>query len=105
MLDCEEVARRLGKSKLNTMKLAILLYLSSVGEAKLTEVAKALNTSKSVVWKHAKEMKEKGLIDARYTLGSHPQMVLMINENGIKELLRNAELLEAVVKCAKAVER
>ena len=102
MLECEEIARRLGKSKLNTMKLAILLYLSAVGEAKLTEVAKALGTSKSVVWKHANEMKEKELISVRYTLGSHPQMVLRISDKGLKELLKYAELLDGVVKCAKS---
>ncbi|UXD22243.1 hypothetical protein IPA_02845 [Ignicoccus pacificus DSM 13166] len=101
MLDCKEVAKVLGKSKLNTMKLAVLLYLGTVGEAKLTEIAKALNTSKSVVWKHVKEMKEKELVSVRYTLGAHPQMVVKITPKGLKELLKYAELLEAVSRCAR----
>ena len=105
MHGCEEVARILSKKKLNTTKLAILIYLGTVGESKLVDVAKALGTSKSVVWKHAKELKEEGLLGIKYTLGPHPQMVLRISEKGLNELLKYAEFLEAVVKCAKeAVE-
>ena len=105
MHECEEVARVLGKKKLNTTKLAILIYLGTVGESKLVDVAKVLGTSKSVVWKHAKEMKEEGLLEVRYTLGPHPQMVLRISEKGLNELLKYAEFLEAVVRCAReAVE-
>jgi len=101
MSKCEEIARVLSKAKLNTTKLAILIYLGTVGESKLIDMAKALGTSKSVVWKHAKEMKERGLLDVKYTLGAHPQMILRINEKGLKELLSYAELLESIVECAK----
>ena len=104
MPNCREIAKVLGKSRLNTMKLAILLYLATLGEEKLTEIAKALNTSKSVVWKHANEMKENKLISIRYTLGAHPQMVLRITKKGIEKLLEYVELLDAVVKCAKEGE-
>jgi Mn-dependent DtxR family transcriptional regulator len=104
MLDCKEIAKTLGKSKINTMKLAILLYLGTVGEAKLTEAAKALNTSKSVVWKYAKEMKEEDLVAVSYTLGPHPQMVLKITPKGVEELLQRVELLDAVVRCVRRAD-
>ena len=101
MRECDEVAKRIREIDLNPTKVSILTYLSIVGEAKLKELSAALDLSKSVAWKHVKEMKSKGLVSIKYTLGPHPEMIVRLTQEGLEKLLEYFKLHEEAKECVQ----
>ena len=101
MRECDEIARKIRETDLNPTKVSILTYLSIVGEAKLKELSAALNLTKSVAWKHVKEMKAKGLVSTRYTLGPHPEMIISLTREGLEKLLQYLKLHEMAKECVQ----
>ncbi|ALU12492.1 hypothetical protein EYM_04430 [Ignicoccus islandicus DSM 13165] len=101
MRECDEIAKKLKEVEINPTRASILTYLSIVGEAKLKDLSSALGLSKSVTWKHVKEMKSKGLLAVRYTLGSHPEMIVSITPEGLKKLMEYLQLHEKVKECVQ----
>ncbi len=105
MHECDEIVKKIAKSKLNVTKLAILLYLSMSGWTKLGELSKALNIAKSTAWKHVKELQERGLVRTKYSLEGHPQMLIAITDKGLKTLAEYIGMMEKVKECMRGAEK
>jgi len=99
MSRCNEVIRELSTARLNMTKMAIMFYLLVHGWGKLGEIAKQLGITKSSAWKHIKDLQERGLVKVKYTLGSHPQMMVALTDKGIETVMRYTKILEDVLKC------
>ena len=105
MRECDEIVKKIAKSKLNVTKLAILLYLSMSGWVKLGELSKALNVAKSTAWKHVKELQERGLVKTKYSLEGHPQMLIAITDKGLKALMEYVGMIEKIRECLGGAEK
>ncbi len=101
---CDEVIKQLSTAKLNTTKMAIMFYLLVHGWSRLGEIAKQLGITKSSAWKHIKDMQEKGLVKVRFTLGSHPQMMVALTDKGIETVMKYAKMLEDILRCVGSGE-
>ena len=99
MSRCDEVIRELSSARLNMTKMAIMFYLLVHGWSKLGEIAKQLGITKSSAWKHIKDMQDRGLVKVKYTLGSHPQMMVALTDKGIETVMKYAKVLEDVLRC------
>jgi len=99
MSRCNEVIRELSAARLNMTKMAIMFYLLVHGWGRLGEIAKQLGITKSSAWKHIKDLQEKGLVKVKYTLGSHPQMMVALTDKGIETVMRYTKILEDVLRC------
>jgi len=96
---CDEIIKELSTARLNMTKMAIMFYLLVHGWSRLGEIAKQLGITKSSAWKHIKDMQDRGLVKVKYTLGSHPQMMVALTDKGIESVMRYAKILEDVLRC------